>query len=366
MKDIKGLTGLRGFAALWVCIYHYTYENDFGWILTPLAHAGHHGVPIFFILSGFILAYIYGKRFAEGREGYWHFLLLRVARIYPLHLVVLLFIGASVYYGFRQPASHDTPESFIAGLAMVHAWGFTPAISWNEPSWSVSTEFFAYLLFPLFAGRLVRAGVCASALLIGVILLVFMTNTNVWLGVKLSGAIGMPGAFGFAPGGGLLHWLLMFVAGVALFQVSEWLRPRIREAGFYDALTVAGLVLLLVPQVFGEIPWWQLILASLLIVAGLYRDAGPGRALFGNPVSNWLGDISYALYLGHVALVYVWVYALGEFMPNTYFHQVPLLIKLAAAVLLAVALHYGIERPARSALRSLLATSSRSKPAVSL
>lgn len=349
MKDIKGLTGLRGIAALWVCIFHYSYDNDFGHILTPLAQAGHHGVPIFFALSGFILAYIYGRKFAEGRESYWRFLSLRVARIYPLHLLLWLTIGYAFIAGVHAPSDRDTGASYVLGLFMMHAWGFNVPVNWNDPAWSISTEFAAYLIFPLFAGRLARAGAAVSAGLIGMVLLTF---TTFWLNPFLA-KTGLSGAH-FTYGGGLPYWLLLFAAGVALYQVAEWLMTRIAWAGFYDALLLLGLSLMIVPQVYGEVPWWQLVLASLLIALGLFRDAGLGRALFGNPVVNWLGEVSYALYLSHQLLVFVWVAALAEWMPGTWFYQVPLSAKLAVAIAVAAVLHYGFEKPVRFGLRRLM------------
>jgi peptidoglycan/LPS O-acetylase OafA/YrhL len=353
MKDIKGLTGLRGIAAIWVCIFHYSYENDFGRILTPLAQAGHHGVPVFFALSGFILAYIYGKQFADGRASYWRFLALRVARVYPLHLVLWLAIGYAFIAGVHTPSDRDTGTAYVLGLFMAHAWGFNVPVNWNDPAWSISTEFAAYLIFPLFAGRLTRASVGVSVAVIATMLLTFMTF---WMNPLLA-KTGLPGAH-FTYGGGLPYWLLLFASGVALYQVAEWLMERIKEPGFYDALMALGLILMIVPQIYDNVPWWQLALASLLIVLGLFRDAGVGRALFGNPVVTWLGEISYALYLSHQLLVFVWVAALAEWMPGTWFYQVPLSLKLLVAVCVAAVLHYGFEKPVRSGLRKLMTRAS--------
>ncbi|WP_104655100.1 acyltransferase family protein [Ralstonia insidiosa] len=342
MREIKGLTGLRGIAALWVCIYHYTYENDFGSILTPLAHAGHFGVPVFFVLSGFILAYTYAAKIAAGKVPYARFLCARITRIYPLHLLLWLALGLATVLGFYAPSATDTREGYIAGLFMMHAWGFTLAAPWNNPSWSVSTEFAAYLLFPLFAGRLYRAGSTASWLLIIGVLAIFASAIL----NPIVAAIGVH-ELEFMYGGGLPYWLLMFAAGVALFVVTHRAHATVAP-WVWDAIAAAGLLLLLVPLVVGGVEWWTLILASMLIVSGIYGEGPISVELFGNPAATWLGALSYALYLSHQLLVHVWVNALSQLMPGVWFHEIPLVWRLAVAISFAAALHYCFERPLRA------------------
>ncbi|MFV0251061.1 MAG: acyltransferase family protein [Rickettsia aeschlimannii] len=90
LKEIKGLTGLRGYAALWVFFLHTTYNWPGNSIGMNIARLSGLGVVIFFVLFGFILCYVYNTRFYTHTISYKSFLFARIARVYPLHLFMLL------------------------------------------------------------------------------------------------------------------------------------------------------------------------------------------------------------------------------------------------------------------------------------
>jgi peptidoglycan/LPS O-acetylase OafA/YrhL len=134
---IDALTGLRFWAATLIVTQHAAMLRI---PIPSWAFGG--GVSLFFVLSSFILAYVYPQ--LDDWRAVQRFLVLRVARIWPAHLVMLVVwlavIGGTV---FSAP--------FVANLMMVQAW--VPYYPWyfsfNAPSWSISTEFFFYLVFPL-------------------------------------------------------------------------------------------------------------------------------------------------------------------------------------------------------------------------
>src|SRR5690606_13913763 len=114
------------------------------------------GVDAFFVLSGFILTHVYQSAFFESErvsgKDLFRFLKKRFARIYPLHFVTL--IGAIVFLNILRTFTDSNVElrwdHVIPQLLLFHAWGGLDGISWNFPSWSISAEWFAYLLvFPL-------------------------------------------------------------------------------------------------------------------------------------------------------------------------------------------------------------------------
>ena len=157
-EEIRGLTGIRGVAALMVVLYHF--HDTFvallpGWrVFAPTAKVGLLGVDLFFVLSGLILCHVYA---ADSRPVTWrshaHFLGMRLARIYPNHVAALLamvalFATASVM-GVTLGGLYPLPQLPLH-LTMMHAWFRSPGQEWNYPSWSVSAEWFAYLvLFPI-------------------------------------------------------------------------------------------------------------------------------------------------------------------------------------------------------------------------
>ena len=85
-RDIRPLTSLRFFAAMWVVAFHYW--PNLSSVMPPLVAKGYLGVELFFVLSGFILCHVYLDSVADGGFRYGSFLWARLARIYPLHLEI--------------------------------------------------------------------------------------------------------------------------------------------------------------------------------------------------------------------------------------------------------------------------------------
>ena len=155
--DLPVLTSLRFFAALWVVVYHFHDQLDLSWRpLNALLSRGPIAVDFFFVLSGFILTHVYGSQVHAGTLDTWDFLRKRLARIYPLHLLTMAaLIGLWALARLAGlPANSDTKYDFYElpkHLLLIHAWGATTQHSWNIPSWSISAEWLAYILFPVVA-----------------------------------------------------------------------------------------------------------------------------------------------------------------------------------------------------------------------
>lgn len=166
MKEIKELTGLRGYAALWVFFLHATY----GWsgcsLVMDIARLGGLGVVVFFVLSGFILCYVYDTKFYMHVVNYKSFLFARIARVYPLHLFMLIVVLIQSFYYPNIMLPSDNIYTFILNLFLIQSWGFTDLVSWNQPSWSISTEMFAYLLFPFLISYMQRLSILKLLLML--------------------------------------------------------------------------------------------------------------------------------------------------------------------------------------------------------
>jgi peptidoglycan/LPS O-acetylase OafA/YrhL len=164
--DIRALTGIRGLAACWVVAYHCHFSflaaghEGAG---SPVLARGYLGVDLFFVLSGFILSHVY--RDVLSAQPTWResgqFYLVRFTRIYPLHLATLALFVMLLLAGHTTAPEAQSLDSFIANLLLVHGWGLYDHLSWNIVSWSISTEWLAYLAFP-FAFSLVRTFGCRS------------------------------------------------------------------------------------------------------------------------------------------------------------------------------------------------------------
>lgn len=138
---IDSLTGLRFVAAAMIVIHHS--RGVFGIPQTFLPGISlQHGVSFFFVLSGFILTYAYPS--LPDRRSTARFLAARIARVWPAHVFAFC-VAVALGLGDGRPGIG------LANIAMVHAW--VPATGWffsyNAVSWSISTEFFFYLAFPV-------------------------------------------------------------------------------------------------------------------------------------------------------------------------------------------------------------------------
>ncbi len=162
-EQLPSLTSLRGIAALWVVLYHYTAQylpNLDTSNYTQVIGKGYLAVDMFFMLSGFVMTHVYHHAFSKSiTDNYKGFLVARFARLYPLHIfILLLFVATAASANFAANAttgvSHtipaEGPRSFTALFANIFMVQGLEAgkLSWNYPAWSISVEFIAYLAFP--------------------------------------------------------------------------------------------------------------------------------------------------------------------------------------------------------------------------
>ncbi|MFL1463399.1 acyltransferase family protein [Roseococcus sp. DSY-14] len=346
---IPALTSVRGLAACWVAVYHYRLELPAG---TPaavmdVAALGYLAVDFFFQLSGFIIAYNYFWKLRDGGTGVADFIVARVARIWPLHIVTLFLvllnpIAILLFSEARQLGERYDPALFLLNIPLVQNWGFTTALSWNIPAWSISAELGAYLLFPalvLLAGlawrRLGRPGV--AALLAGTHLAFMMTWD--WLGVGIGGDI---------PRYGLARCVFQFAMGALLFLVWDGMAAawRRRLDGAALALVAVGVVALALGAPDHLVATW---LFAALIWLGLTAAAN-GRGLLAHPWALWLGEVSFAIYMIHY-FVRDWVKFL--FLGPQHGPLWAFGIYAAATLAAAALLHRLVELPARRGIQSL-------------
>ncbi len=212
-QDLKPLTSLRFIAAFWVLLYHFKDHLGLNMGHMGLVADVYLGVDLFFTLSGFILAHVYLTTLEDGRFGYGGFLKNRLARVYPMHLaalaaMIVLFVGASAL-----GAGVGSPEAFKlsdlpAHLLMIHGWGATEAVGWNFPSWSISAEWAAYLLFPLIAGAVLKGRQYSAFVAFGALAL--------WIG-----AVGALPAW--------IGWLMPILAVLLAWTVLNRVRAGLSE-----------------------------------------------------------------------------------------------------------------------------------------
>jgi peptidoglycan/LPS O-acetylase OafA/YrhL len=146
MLPLDSLTALRFFAALYVLIFHRRVKGggEVDVLHRIIAH-GYVAVPLFFVLSGFVLAYKYVATDGRVRTSAPAFYAARFARIYPVYLLAFVLFTPTAFRTRAIPAE-QWMTTIASTLTLTQSW--TERISWNKPGWTVSTEAFFYLAFP--------------------------------------------------------------------------------------------------------------------------------------------------------------------------------------------------------------------------
>jgi len=339
--ELRTLTSLRGIAAWFVVLYHIRLSVAG---LAPGAVAffakGYLAVDFFFLLSGFVIWLSWGDRLRkEGWRGVPAFLHKRIARVWPLHLVMLA--GAVALALLLVGTRHATPDDYPFAQLPLHIlllqnWGFTDHLAWNDPSWSISCELGAYLLFPLLALAIDWKRVPTAAVIgAGAALLILLHAVMAEGGTTNLG-------FDIARFG-LRRCVLEFASGTTIGALWWRWRNTPRLPGWSAAALSVALLSL---WAGGTIP--ETLAIPGAFAAGLLAFAlSSGRR--GNPLEagwlHYLGEISYATYLSHFLLFVVFKLALV----NDAHAIPPILIALYLAMVLmaSITLYHLVERPAQ-------------------
>jgi peptidoglycan/LPS O-acetylase OafA/YrhL len=344
---IAELTSVRFFAAWFVVLFHiHDHTPLLAQLPTSFFLKGYLGVDVFFILSGFILSHVYLAPWREGRFSYGPFMVNRFARVYPLHLFMTLAFVAlysvASRVGFIENPDGMSWSALPAHLAAVHAWGFLDHHAWNFPSWSISAEFFAYLIFPLLLA-FTRIGAWAGLALATAVLTVAYFVCE---------AIGRPLTaltFDF----GIARIFVEFALGVFLYLAC--LRVALSSTTA-KMLAFAATLLFVVLAHFGAADLPLILIAGVIIFLLGQMARGERPSLMRAKPFVYLGEISYSTYMIHLIAQLVLV-KLAARMLGVPEDGLPLyaLLGLIAAILVGSMLSFHlIEVPARNALRRLM------------
>ncbi len=301
------LTGLRAMAAYMVFLHHYNpiSETDFT-VLHKFSGQFHVGVSIFFVLSGFLIAYRYmdSKNFHFGR-----YMVNRVARVYPIYFILttLTFLGTWYY---KQQSSFDWASY---GMNISFLRGFFDDLKFTgiAQGWSLTVEETFYFTAPLFFILLKKSKYYLIILPI-VILAIGFGIVN-FLGNSLS--------FGFfASENFLLEYTFLgrvfeFFIGISIVFVMKKSESLTKSGWFtYGGLAMMAICIYLMSNLDNDgaasekVPFYfvYLLILPLLGIApllfGLIQESTIIKQLFSNKVAVLLGKSSYAFYLVHMGI----------------------------------------------------------------
>lgn len=339
-RHLDALTGIRGIAAWGVVLYHIRLSLT-GLLPPPVIAVfakGYLAVDLFFILSGFVIWYNYAARIADGGAGAARlFLWRRFARVWPLHGAILagfLALALAMLATGRDASAYPLDE-LPAHLLLIQNWGFTSALSWNHPAWSISTEFAAYLVFPALVlmarwDRVSSAVLLAlAALLAGGIFVLFSANGHADLGADI-------------PGLGLWRCLASFAMGCLMCQLwQRW--SGATRGGLLAGLGCAAIIAAAFAFGLPETAWVPAAFFAGLLALALGR--GVLVRLLGGKALTYLGEISYSTYLGHYGLFILFKLAFVD--TSLQLGWGGLVGYLALVMAASVALYHGLEKPAQ-------------------
>ena len=352
--EILPLTGIRAFAAWWVVLFHIAYILASSHLLYWLARLGFLGVDLFFVLSGFIISYNYWQRFsAFSSNTYWRFLWARLARIYPIHVFTLI-LSLFLLIGVRlsgvvttKDFSTWTRSSFLANVVMVHAWRLHYTESWNNASWSISCEWFAYLVFPL----LVLIGLRKLPVPVAGLCAVFFPAI---LAFSVQSAYALPCVL-------LIQVMCEFTAGCLVYHIyMHWHESaRVGRMVNYGAISALAFALILLWQYQHLTPYWVALVFPIVILA-VAKSSGIFASLVGSKPAVYWGKVSYSLYMTHNLTLWF----LKGFLPV---HQggarsLPFFVYVGSIGVVAAFTYHFVEEPARRWMRDWSPFSVHPKP----
>lgn len=367
------LTPLRGIAALLVVIFHSNLQFPFmpeGY--TQLISSSWLWVDFFFILSGFVIAYVYSREFnqALNRQSYWKYIGARFARVYPLHLFTLLWALVVSIIIRNMATSLDpffaaifNPGAAPACLLFIQSLNLYITAPLNTPSWSLSTEWWVYMIFPLivpFFGRLTMRGKLLT--LAGIIGFYLLLKYVLGPLESFDGSPSINMITKFA----IFRCLAGFLLGMLLhsFYQSRSGYKMLNNSWWFIVFSLATLT----AMHFGTEELVIVALFPFVLLSAAYNTGGVKKILDKRPLQK-LGDWSFSIYMVHMPISFtldIWevkkdpgIYKdFMAFISRTpdYNHGLVMCVMLVVLTLLVAPLTYHyLEVPARNYLNRLFA-----------
>jgi peptidoglycan/LPS O-acetylase OafA/YrhL len=290
-RRIASLDGLRGIAAVCVMLFHFNYFflpqaalTSALPLLRPILDHAYLGVDLFFLMSGFVMAHVYGRKLSLNWRAHWkEFAIMRFARIYPLFVLTTL-VMVGTYALARTPLSWISFSSRSLALQpfLLQEWR---GLSWNYPSWSISTEAAAYAFF-VFSARALLTG--RYPRIIAAICVATLVALSVKHGGRLNIYTGLPA---------VLRAIAEFSLGALLYRAH---RPPQTSSGIWPALFAVVCVTL------AALMRWDIAIVGVLaclVYYGVNATTLLARLLASAPAIA-IGAWSYSIFLWHAPAHY--------------------------------------------------------------
>lgn len=296
----EALDGWRGIAALLVALYHLPFLNHL--YNTSLIRNSFLFVDFFFVLSGFVIGHAYLKRLNNKKE-IGLFIFRRIGRLWPLHIFVLLLFVLMEFLkiyvmtingeGWQQaeiPFSNEySLRSLVSNIFLLQSIGLHDQLTWNYPSWSISVEFYTYLVFIfvialLHINRLIKVGIVLFSLWV---LYLYPKNIDA--------------TFDF----GLFRCMAGFFLGLLIYSFYESISlVKLRFATFIEVSIIVLVILFVLFFSHGLVSLLAPFLFSIMVMVFALEQGAVSKVLRSKPFQK-LGLWSYSIYMIHAFVILV-------------------------------------------------------------
>jgi peptidoglycan/LPS O-acetylase OafA/YrhL len=327
--QLTALNGMRFFAVFHIFLYHlwsarfetphqegafanaYANMDSFpAWFNNLIAH-GYLSTSFFFLLSGFILAYLYwspGGELATTRQYFWW---QRLTRIYPAHLiafgVTFLLMLPRWFFDPSAPPIPLAAASAVATATLTQAWVPPLVPVWSWPTWALSAVVFLYLIMPWLMRVLAKLSRGQQIGLLVASPLISLVPTIIFLQFFPDGGKDEQNWQIFL-GSTPLFWVAHFVAGMLMSRIfgiskfeTAWRTKAKPWVSFGDLALAAVLVLSLMPP---HDQAWRHILRHgallplyMLVLYDLALGRGFVARVFSLPGMNFVGQLSFSIFI---------------------------------------------------------------------
>ena len=294
----RAVDTFRGMAAIMVILFHMQH-------LSPLAgnafvEKSDIFVDFFFVLSGFVITHSnYDK--INNLASIKRFVSKRFKRLYPLHLftLILVLLFEMVRFGIDRYVvrltnsvfgADKTLLSFLANLTLTQSLGLFDRVTWNGPSWSISVEFYTYIVWALCLvlfrkNLLLICGISFSLL--------------AWFIVRHNGSIIYNYDYGF------VRCLYSFLIGMLAYRLS---RRALAGLSYRQSSVAEGLLLgltLVSIYTFTHAYSWLMPILFAIVIIGFSQEKGAISNFLAGERLAFLGKLSYSYYLNHTVVLAV-------------------------------------------------------------
>jgi peptidoglycan/LPS O-acetylase OafA/YrhL len=288
------LDGCRGLLCLTVVAGHWI-GSRMGWGNVNFSHS-YISVDGFFILSGIVLSYIYKEKLDIGRKEFIKYAIHRIERLYPLHLLTFLLTYLIYRIYFKELPFQEPVATAIYNMLLIHGLGFASSWNWNDPSWSISVEFFtSVMLLPLLIRLKSRIKLISISLISYII--VYARHHNLEAATDVHFMI---------LSSGLLKCIAGMSLGVLITNISKFTEKRDPPKILMTIMQTAAVgICSYFIYTKDDVHSYDgiVIMSFCYLFYTLINYSGFWSAIAANQVLVYFGNISFSIYLLHTPLM---------------------------------------------------------------